>query len=52
MPKEVLYQMVTTNEKPDNSKIKIEGDIYKWYAFLALIDSINTGFNIVTPVPR
>jgi alkyl sulfatase BDS1-like metallo-beta-lactamase superfamily hydrolase len=50
MPKEVLYQMVTTNEQPDSSKIKIEGDIYKWYAFLALIDDIDTSFNIVTPV--
>jgi alkyl sulfatase BDS1-like metallo-beta-lactamase superfamily hydrolase len=30
--------------------IYIEGDIYKWYAFLALIDDINSSFNIVTPV--
>lgn len=49
MPKEVLYELATTNEKPDSSKMLVEGDIYKWYAFLSLIDMVDPAFNIVTP---
>lgn len=52
MPKEVLYELATTNEKPDSSKIIIQGDINKWYAFLSLQDTINQRFNIITPVPK
>ncbi len=52
MPKEVLYGLATTNEKPDSSKILVEGDIYKWYAFLSVIDTVDPAFNIVTPVPK
>lgn len=52
MPKEVLYELATTNEKPDSSKIIIEGDINKWYTFLSLQDTINQRFNIITPVPK
>jgi alkyl sulfatase BDS1-like metallo-beta-lactamase superfamily hydrolase len=48
MPKEAFYELVTTNEVPDN--IAVEGDIRKWNAFLSLIDTINPAFNIVTPV--
>jgi len=49
MNKEALYQLATSNEKPDSLKIKVKGDIYKWYAFLAVIDPMDLGFNIVTP---
>lgn len=52
MPKEVLYELVTSNKKPDNSKIKVEGDICMWNAFLSLIDIIDPNFNIMTPVLR
>jgi alkyl sulfatase BDS1-like metallo-beta-lactamase superfamily hydrolase len=50
MPKEILYEMATTNKKLDSSKIKIEGDTSKWDAFLSLQDTINQSFNIMTPV--
>jgi len=52
MPKEVLYQLATTNDKPDNSKIIVEGDIDKWNLFLSLQDKINPDFNIITPVEK
>ncbi|MBE6069596.1 MAG: hypothetical protein E7211_18190 [Clostridium lundense] len=52
MPKEVLYKLATTNEKPDASKIKVQGDINKWNMFLSLRDTINQNFNIMTPVPK
>ncbi|MDR3597390.1 alkyl sulfatase dimerization domain-containing protein [Clostridium sp.] len=52
MPKDVLYELVSTNDKPDISKMKIEGDASKWYAFLELRENINHAFNIVTPVSR
>lgn len=52
MPKEILYELVTTNKNPDNSKIIIEGDINKWYTFLALRDTINQHFRIMTPVTK
>ena len=52
MPKEVLYKLATTNEKPDSSKIRVEGDIYKWYAFLSVLDTVDPAFNIVTPVKK
>lgn len=50
MSKDVLYELVTSNKKPDSSRIKVEGDIYKWYAFLSLIDIIDPNFNIMTPL--
>ncbi|KMT21936.1 alkyl/aryl-sulfatase [Clostridium cylindrosporum] len=52
MPKEVLYNLATTNEKIDNSKILVEGDINKWNTFVSLIDRINHNFNIMTPVSK
>lgn len=52
MPKKAFYQLVTTNERPDRSEIRVEGDVRKWYAFLSLIDDINPDFAIVTPIPR
>lgn len=52
MPKKVLYELATTNEKPDSSKIIIEGDINKWNTFLLLQDTIDQSFNIMTPVPK
>lgn len=52
MPKIILYEMAITNRKPDNSRIRIEGDINKWNTFLLLQDTINQNFNIMTPVPK
>ncbi len=52
MPKKVLYDLATTNEQPDSSKIRIEGDINKWNTFLSLQDTIDPTFNIMTPVPK
>lgn len=50
MPKKALYELVTSNKKPESSIIKVDGDIYRWNAFLSLIDTINPNFNIMTPV--
>ncbi|MPN01958.1 hypothetical protein SDC9_149171 [bioreactor metagenome] len=52
MPKEVLYKLAATNEKPDTSKIKVQGEINKWNMFLSLQDTINQNFNIITPVSK
>lgn len=52
MSKETLYELAITNNKPDNSKILIEGDINKWNTFLLLQDTIDPNFNIVTPVQK
>lgn len=52
MPKEVLYKLATTNEKPDSSNIIVAGDINKWNMFLSMQDTINPNFNIMTPVPK
>ncbi len=52
MPKDILYDLATTNKNPDSSKIKINGDINKWNIFLQLRDTINQSFNIITPVPK
>jgi hypothetical protein len=52
MPKEVLYELATTNEKPDSSKIIIEGDTQKWNLFLFLQEPLIHNFNIMTPVPK
>lgn len=52
MSKDALYELATSNKKPDSSMLKIEGDVYKWYAFLSLIDVVDPNFNIVTPVRR
>lgn len=52
MPTEVLYQLATTNHKQVGSRVIIEGDIEKWYTFLALQDTIDQRFNIMTPVPK
>lgn len=52
MPKEILNELAITNKKPDRSKINVEGDINKWNMFLSLQDTIDQGFNIMTPVPK
>lgn len=52
MPKEVLYELATTNNELDTSKIIVEGDIEKWNTFLSLQDTINQNFPIMTPVPK
>lgn len=52
MPKNILYDLATTNKKPDSSNIIIKGDINKWNVFLSLQDTINQRFNIVTPVSK
>lgn len=52
MNKDTLYELATTNNKPDSSSIIVEGDICKWQLFLWTQDSINKDFNIVTPVPK
>ena len=50
MPKEVLYELVTSNESPDTSRIIIDGDIDQWNVFLSLLDRIDPNFNIMTPI--
>ncbi|WP_085507169.1 alkyl/aryl-sulfatase [Thalassobacillus devorans] len=50
MPKETLYTLVSTNEKPDPSEIKVESDVRAWNTFLSLIDSFNQNFHIMTPI--
>lgn len=52
MPKAVLYELATTNNKQVGSMVVIEGDVDKWYTFLALQDTIDPRFNIMTPVPK
>lgn len=52
MPKEVFYTIAATNLKPDLTKIVIDGNSYKWYAFLSVLDRTDPGFDIMTPVPR
>jgi alkyl sulfatase BDS1-like metallo-beta-lactamase superfamily hydrolase len=52
MPKGILYELATTNQKPDHSGIIIEGDINRWYIFLDRLDTINQNFNIMTPRPK
>lgn len=52
MSKEALYELVTSNKKPDSAEIKVAGDINKWNAYLSLIDIVDHNFNIVTPVRR
>ena len=49
MPKEILYELATTNKKPISSKIIIEGDTNKWNLFLSLQEPLNHNFNIMTP---
>ncbi|KAB3532940.1 MBL fold metallo-hydrolase [Alkaliphilus pronyensis] len=50
MSKDILYEIATTNIRPDSSKIIVEGDICKWQLFLWVQDIINLDFNIMTPV--
>ncbi|MBM7615519.1 alkyl/aryl-sulfatase [Alkaliphilus hydrothermalis] len=50
MSKDTLYEIATTNNRPDSSKIIVEGDICKWQLFLWVQDIINLDFNIMTPV--
>lgn len=50
MPKEVLYEMVTSNEKPDRNGVIVDGDVDKWNTFLSLLDRIDPNFNIMTPI--
>ncbi len=52
MSKKTLYDLATTNNRPDSSSIVVEGDICKWQLFLWTQDSINTDFNIMTPLPK
>ncbi|MCT4508555.1 MAG: MBL fold metallo-hydrolase [Tepidibacter sp.] len=52
MSKETLYELATTNNKPDSSSIKVEGDICKWQLFLWTQDRIDSNFNIMTPVTK
>ena len=49
MPKEILYELATTNNIPDSSEIIVEGDIEKWELFLSLHDTIDQTFNIMMP---
>ncbi|HEX7714080.1 MAG TPA: alkyl sulfatase dimerization domain-containing protein [Bacillota bacterium] len=52
MPKQILYELATTNQMPDSSMIIIQGDVNKWHTFLALRAPINPNFSIMTPVPK
>ncbi|WFD09172.1 alkyl/aryl-sulfatase [Tepidibacter hydrothermalis] len=52
MSKETLYELATTNNKPDSSSIIVEGDICKWQLFLWTQDRVDPNFNIMTPVPK
>ena len=52
MSKDTLYELATTNNRPESSSIIVEGDICKWQLFLWALDTIDTDFNIVTPVPK
>jgi alkyl sulfatase BDS1-like metallo-beta-lactamase superfamily hydrolase len=52
MPKEILFELATTNNKPDTSKLMIEGDAAKWDLFLSLQEPLDHTFNIMTPVPK
>lgn len=52
MSKDTLYELVTTNNRPDSSDIIVEGDICKWQLFLWVQDKINQDFNIMTPVAK
>ncbi|OEH93573.1 alkyl/aryl-sulfatase [Bacillus solimangrovi] len=49
MLKDTLYELVTTNEKPDSASIKVVGDKSKWDLFLLALDEIDRNFPIVTP---
>lgn len=49
MSKETLYELATTNNRPDSSAIIVEGDICKWQLFLWTQDLIDKDFNIMTP---
>ena len=50
MSKNALYELVTTNQVPED--IIVEGSIQKWKIFISLIDTINPDFSIITPVPK
>lgn len=50
LPKNILYKLAITNDRPDNSLITIEGDISKWQLFLWSQDLLNPNFNIMTPI--
>ncbi len=52
MPKAVLYELATTNNKPKSSSVIVEGDMCVWQKFLWTQDRIDTNFNIVTPVQK
>lgn len=52
MSKDTLYELATTNNRPDSSKIIVQGAICKWRLFLWMLDKIDTDFNIMTPVPK
>lgn len=52
MQKKTLYELATTNNKPNPASILVEGDASKWELFLKTQDSIDTDFNIMTPLPK
>ncbi|QVK17686.1 MBL fold metallo-hydrolase [Mycoplasmatota bacterium] len=52
MSKDTLYELATTNNRPDSSAIIVEGDICKWQLFLWVQDKIDLDFNIMTPVSK
>lgn len=49
MPKEILYELATTNKKLESSKVIVEGETNKWKLFLSLQEPLNHNFNIMTP---
>ncbi|PAB58973.1 alkyl/aryl-sulfatase [Anaeromicrobium sediminis] len=52
MSKDTLYELATTNNKPDSSSIIVKGDICKWLLFLWVQDKIDPDFNIMTPIEK
>lgn len=52
MSKKTLYELATTNNRPDSTAVIVEGDIQKWLLFLWTQDKINSDFNIMTPMPK
>ncbi|WP_393959223.1 alkyl sulfatase C-terminal domain-containing protein [Priestia megaterium] len=52
MWQDTLYRLTTTNDHSYSSVIVVQGDKSKWDFFLSCQDSIDTNFNIVTPVSK
>lgn len=49
MNQSTLYELATTNNRPDSSSIHVEGDICNWQLFLWALDKIDPDFPIMTP---